>query len=143
MQPMNEDAHPRATPCASCPYRKTVPSGIWHPEEYDKLRQYDGDMAEQTSIAAFYCHQGTADICAGWLGHRDPADMLAVRVGIIDGRLNPACAEYTTDVPLFESGTAAADHGMADITAPTPAAAAAIAKITRVRSLTGDPVQLH
>lgn len=35
-------------PCASCPYRRDVPEGVWHPEEYSKLRAYDGSTGEQS-----------------------------------------------------------------------------------------------
>ena len=31
----------RPKPCASCPYRCDVPSGVWHPDEYAKLEVYD------------------------------------------------------------------------------------------------------
>jgi hypothetical protein len=36
-----------ARPCASCPYRKDVPSGIWAAHEYTKLLAYDGDILDQ------------------------------------------------------------------------------------------------
>ncbi|MGN7186968.1 DUF6283 family protein [Microbacterium enclense] len=139
---MPEPSLPRKTPCASCPYRRSVPSGVWHPDEYAKLPAYDGDIAEQQSIAVFSCHQGDGDVCAGWLGHRDPVDLLAVRVGIVDGRLDPSCAEYTTDVPLFDSGAEAAAHGTGDTLHPTGRAGAAIRKIVAVRAAAGDPVRL-
>lgn len=135
-------ALPRRTPCASCPYRQNVPSGIWSGDEYDKLARYDGEMGEQTSIAVFRCHQGAGDVCSGWLGHRDPADMLAVRIGIIRGDLDPSCGEYTTDAPLFPTGAEAAAHGCHDIAAPSERAHQAIAKIVRVRDAVGNPVIL-
>lgn len=133
-------ATPRRTPCASCPYRQNVPSGIWHPDEYAKLTAYDGETHEQTAIAVFQCHQGAGDVCSGWLGHRDPADLLAVRIGILNETVDPSCAEYTTDVPLFASGAEAAAHGRRDIDAPDEAAQAAIDKITAVREIAGNPV---
>lgn len=132
---------PRRTPCASCPYRRSVPSGIWAEEEYEKLRRYDGETHEQTALAVFSCHQGAGEVCSGWLGHRDPADLLAVRIGIMRGDVDPSCAEYITDVPLFESGAAAAQHGTRDIVAPSTRAAAAIMKITRTRAAAGASVQ--
>lgn len=131
---------PRRTPCASCPYRRSVPSGIWAEEEYEKLRRYDGETHEQTALAVFNCHQGAGEVCSGWLGHRDPADLLAVRIGVMAGDVDPSCAEYTTDVPLFASGAEAADHGCRELTAPTELARQAITKITRTRSIAGDPV---
>lgn len=132
-------AAPRRTPCASCPYRRSVPSGIWHPDEYAKLERYDAPMVEQPD-AVFLCHQGDGDVCAGWLGHRDPTDLLAVRLGISRGHLDSSCAHYETAVPLFESGAAAAVHGIADVETPSTKATETIGKIIDVRSRHGDPV---
>lgn len=132
----------RPSPCASCPYRRNVPSGVWAAEEYDKLRSYDGDMAQQLErggLAVFLCHQNGTDgnqACSGWLGHREPSEMLAVRLGISAGHLDPACAEYTTSVELFGSGDAAAQHGEHEIEQPSGDAAATISKIVRKRGLT-------
>lgn len=102
-------ATPRRRPCASCPYRRNVPSGIWDETEYAKLREYDGETWEQ-SAAVFMCHHAEGDVCAGWLGHRDPADLLAVRLA------------------------AAAEHGIHDIEDPSTEAINAIDKLTRVRT---------
>lgn len=126
-------ALPRKTPCASCPYRCGVPSGVWHEDEYAKLARYDRPMHEQPP-AAFMCHQGEGDVCSGWLGHADPNDLLAVRVGIIGGRLDPACAEYTTTVPLFSSGADAAAHGTRDVSSPGRRARDTIRKVVATRA---------
>lgn len=128
----------RATPCASCPYRQQVPSGIWHEDEYAKLPRYDGDIGDQLAAEAtsiFTCHQGDGDVCAGWLGHRDPIDLLAVRLGLSNGQLAPECAYYTTDIPLFASGEEAHSHGIQDICRPSEKATSAIQKITKKRNL--------
>lgn len=132
-------AQPRKSPCASCPYRKNVPSGIWDESEYRKLAGYDGEMHEQTATAVFMCHQGTGCACSGWLAHRDPDDMLAVRLGLMHGELDPACLEYRTEVPLFDSGAAAAEHGIKEIEAPSEKAVAVITKISRSRSAADRP----
>jgi hypothetical protein len=88
-------------------------------------------MHEQASIAVFMCHQpDEGDVCSGWLGHREyPEDMLAVRLGIIRGDLDENCLEYSTDVPLFESGAAAAEHGMKRFLDPQEDALSVIRKI--------------
>lgn len=130
---------PRPRPCVSCPYRRSVASGIWHEDEYAKLPRYDAETFAQPP-AVFMCHQGDAHVCSGWLGHADPSQLLAVRIGILDGSLDPACAEYETDVPLFSSGAEAAAHGAREIESPSPEAIATIDKVTRARSLTSDPV---
>ena len=125
----------RKNPCASCPFRQNVPSGVWDESEYEKLKEYDGETHEQTSVATFLCHHGDGQVCSGWLGHRDPLDMLAVRIGISLGKLDPSVAEYTTSVPLFETGAAAAEHGMKEIEAPGPKAAETIKKVIKRRNV--------
>lgn len=129
-------AVPRKNPCASCPYRAHVPSGIWDEPEYAKLPAYDGEIHEQTSIAVFMCHQpAEGDVCSGWLGHRRyPEDLLAVRLGLIRGDLDRSCLEYSTDAPLFESGAAAAEHGMKQFLDPQEDALNVIRKIDRKRN---------
>lgn len=146
---MTDDPHRprtvRSTPCASCPYRTSVPSGVWAPEEYAKLPAYDGDCSEQTNHAAFCCHQtGNGDhaqLCAGWVGHRDhPTDLLAVRLGLSLGTIDKSVLDYETNTQLFDSGAAARDHGMADIDDPGDRAREAMDKITVVRKTIGSPV---
>ncbi|MCC3292397.1 DUF6283 family protein [Arthrobacter sp. zg-Y1110] len=127
----SDPIQPRKSPCGSCPYRCNVPSGVWAESEYRKLPAYDGEMHEQTSVSVFMCHQADGKACSGWLGHRDPTDMLAVRLGLMAGDLDPSCADYTTTVPLFESGEAAAEHGMARVSEPGDDAAAVINKLVR------------
>jgi hypothetical protein len=126
-------AKPRPRPCASCPYRKNVPSGVWDESEYVKLPEYDKEMGEQPA-APFGCHQGDGSICSGWLGYHDPLDMLAVRLGLMRGILDESCATYQTTVPLFTSGAEAAAHGMKDIDAPSTAAEKTIQKLTIKKS---------
>lgn len=116
-----------------------MPSGVWHPSEYAKLPRYDRETFAQP-VETFMCHQGDNHVCSGWLGHADPSELLAVRLGIMSGALDPSCAEYTTDVPLFESGAEAAAHGIREVRSPSPAAAAVIGKVVRVREAAGAPV---
>lgn len=137
---------PRPSPCASCPYRRSVPSGIWSVQEYDKLPAYDGDIPEQLadpqqSTRVFTCHQSGEQVCAGWLGHREhPEDLLAVRLGLTSSHLDPSCLDYTTEVDLFDSGAEAAEHGKQDIDAPGERARVAIDKVRSVRSRTNHPL---
>lgn len=129
---------PASTPCGSCPYRVDVPSGIWAPEEYEKLPAYDQPTALQP-VGVFMCHQVDGRICAGWAGCHDMGESLGVRLARAQDDLTPQVAEalyaYTTTTPLFPSGTAAAEHGLADAQNPSPAARRAAAKIlTRRRA---------
>jgi Family of unknown function (DUF6283) len=121
-------ALPRPRPCATCPYRRDVPPGIWAPEEYERLPRYDGEPGDQ-SPASFGCHQADGRVCSGWLGHRDPWDLLAVRIGVLGGFLDPSCLSYETTVPLFPSGAEAAAHGLSGVEDPPPEAQAAMRKI--------------
>lgn len=117
----------RKTPCPQCPYRCDVPSGVWAEEEYDKLRNYDSETAEQP-FGGFSCHATPEKFCHGWAvthtsrGNR--FDLIALRLaGVVE---IPKAA-----VPLFESGNAAADHGMREIDAPGPEAIEAIKALGR------------
>lgn len=141
-----EPATARPRPCASCPYRRDVPSGVWDTAEYDKLITYDGSIAEQAvagGTGVFACHQADGHVCSGWLAHRDPAELLAVRLGLMNGSLDASVLDYTTEVELFGSGAEAAQHGKAEIEHPSDAARAVVEKITTVRAARGQPVEFH
>lgn len=130
---------PASRPCASCPYRLDVPSGIWAAEEYAKLPAYDRPTAEQPT-SLFLCHQTGRDdprarLCAGWVGcHGD--ELLALRLAVCRGDVDGADVGLAFDspVPLFASGTEAAAHGVRDIDAPGVAAVVAIDKIAARRT---------
>lgn len=124
------------TPCATCPYRAYVPAGVWHPEEYAKLPQYDEDTMYQPP-AVFMCHQRDGHVCAGWLGVGDPSHLLAVRVGVMNGTVDPSCMVYEPTVPLHASHTAAAVHGMSGVDDPGPDAEVAMAKLRRQKRFRG------
>lgn len=57
------------TPCKTCPYRRDVAIGTWHPLEFAKLLGED-----RSELGAVYqCHvtrrlpEAERDVCAGWL----------------------------------------------------------------------------
>lgn len=135
----DSNMQPRKTPCASCPYRKNVPSGVWDESEYEKLPAYDGDIPEQTTTSIFMCHQQDGCICSGWFAHRDPHDLLAIRLVLAMGKIDPKSLDYKTDVPLFESGAAAAKHGMKDIQEPSESAEKVIRKMVRKQVMRPQP----
>lgn len=117
----------RTSPCNACPYRKDAPSGVWAEHEYEKLRAYDNGTGEQP-IAPFSCHATPEQHCHGWAvvhsrrGHEH--DLLAFRVWPPEN--DPAMDEA---VPLWESGNAAADHGVRDIDNPSPEAIARVQRL--------------
>lgn len=129
---MSEAATPRPRPCASCPYRRSVPSGVWDASEYVKLLEYDGETFDQPT-AVFYCHTQDGHVCSGWLGHADPSQFLSLRLAVSAGTVDAACFDYRTDVPLFASGAEAAAHGMKEIARPSREAQETIRKIVTRR----------
>ena len=116
---------PAAAPCASCPYRQDIPSGVWTEHEYRKLVDYDDPTALQP-IGVFMCHQQDGRLCAGWVGCHDMNHNLAIRFAGMEGVLSQddfdKALDYETSVPLFSSGAEAAQHGMEEIEDPGPAA---------------------
>lgn len=119
---------PPKRPCGSCPYRKDVPSGVWHPDEYQKLSQYDGQTWEQLPNL-FMCHQRDGCLCGGWLQTHGTDDLLALRLHEVD----ESAYGYQSDVPTFASGNEAALHGMKEIRNPGPEALAMQGKLLRLR----------
>ena len=102
---------PAKAPCGSCPYRQDVPPGVWHDDEYAKLPAYDGETFEQP-MALFMCHQQDGRLCAGWVGCHDMTQSMAMRLVRLDSQVADDVFGYVSPVPLWESGQAAAEHGM-------------------------------
>jgi hypothetical protein len=126
----------RVRPCGSCPYRRDVPSGVWAAEEYVKLPQYDGDIASQARAGAsglFMCHLDDGSLCAGWVGCHDMAESLAVRLHAEQLDVDEVL-DYVSPVPLFDSGAAAAAHGLRDVTCPGAAAQRMAEGLLRLRN---------
>jgi Family of unknown function (DUF6283) len=137
---------PRKTPCASCPYRRDVPSGVWATDEYDRLPGYDGPTGEQAmagALGVFLCHNDPdKSVCAGW-SHLADENTLALRLAeIFDREVDvQAVLDYQTSVPVFASGAEAAEHGKRDIEAPSDEAIKTVRKVTVTRDVLGKPVQ--
>lgn len=123
---------PRAAkaPCKSCPYRRDVQSGVWAPEEYDKLPTYDGEIIDQLvggAAGLFMCHQQDGCLCAGWLATHGPENLLALRMNAVDA----SAWDYVSPVSVFASGREACDHGRRDIQDPTAQARRTINRLVR------------
>ena len=128
---------PAPRPCQSCPYRRDVPSGIWDATEYAKLPEYDRETFDQPH-GLFQCHQNDAGdprarICAGWVAVHG-SELLALRIAVSTNRVDASVMEYSTDVPVWPSGQAAAEHGLADVDDPSDPAIEAIAKVMARRT---------
>ena len=129
----------RSRPCASCPYRRDVPSGIWEAFEYDKLPAYDGDTAEQILARAtglFHCHSQPENLCAGWVGCHDMTQSFAVCFN--SARVDPAIYDYVSPVPLFASGAEAAAHGKRDLPRPGPEARRKMRQLLQLQEARAD-----
>lgn len=114
----------RRQPCDACPYRRDVPSGVWAAHEYDKLPPYDEPTFAQP-LATFGCHATPEFYCHGWAvvhtSRGNEFDLLALRFR--PANIPPA------KVPLFSSGTEAAEHGKRDIAKPKKKAKETMAKL--------------
>lgn len=113
-----------------------MPSGVWAANEYEKLIDYDNPTSEQP-LAAFYCHTSPDFLCTGWaqvhaLDPKRGYEPISLRFAILFGE--PLEEIPAPTVPLFESGRAAAEHGMRDIEAPSPSARRAVAKVEAARA---------
>jgi len=123
-------------PCASCPYRKDVPSGIWATEEYDKILPYDNETMFQPA-RIFLCHQQNGCLCRGWLDTHG-TELLAIRFGCIKGEVDPADITKAIDegpaVEVFETAAQAAKHGRKSIKRPGVKAKQMVEQLTNKRS---------
>lgn len=133
---------PTPRPCASCPYRRDVPPGIWAREEYEKLPDYDEPTMFQPR-GVFLCHQHDRDtehapVCGGWAGCHDGDELLSLRFAVLDGSMTievaDAVRDYVSPVLLFASGAEAAEHGLSGLRTPGSDAIKAIEKIQRTRT---------
>lgn len=121
---------PRNTPCGTCPYRKDCPSGIWDVTEYQKLADYDLETWQQPP-AVFMCHDARdgETVCRGWLDTHNKYHLLALRLAAVHQLDISIMDLLPSGTPVFESGRAAALHGMRDIDSPSDAAVRMIDKI--------------
>lgn len=128
------------SPCASCPYRKDHPSGVWDASEYDKLTVFDDDefvealqddRFSEGVPSLFLCHQTNATqretICRGWLTVHQ--ESIVVRIALMRGLVDPEVVYAPSKVDLYASGTEAAAAGMAAIESPSPAALKMIERV--------------
>jgi hypothetical protein len=116
----------RKEPCTACPYRIDVPSGLWAPEEYDKLPPYDEELINQP-IGYFACHATPEHLCHGW-AVVGGWDLLALR---IYAATHEDLEIPQPVVPLFESHQEAAEHGRADIDTPSDTAVKTINRLVK------------
>ena len=129
---MEEEASKYATrrkPCASCPYLKSTPSGVWAAEEYTRLCKYDGDMGSQLMEGGnglFMCHQNNGEettpcMCRGWTDTHGAENLVAICLSLSSGG---GGSKFPDDLwehsgaDVYASGQEACDAGMRDIEQP-------------------------
>ena len=130
---------PAKNPCGSCPYRRDVPSGVWHEEEYERLPAYDNDTPDQPT-RVFGCHQNNGHLCSGWVGCHDMGQNLGLRLSAAFGHMTPedldATHAYVSPVPLFGTGKEAAEHGLSGVKDPDERAIKTIEKLQHKKNRT-------
>ena len=95
----------RNTPCASCPYRRDAPRGMWHPTEFTNLMIQDANVVGAT----FGCHEFNKRPpeqhrpCAGWLLDQKRRGIPNVRLRVLLGQNADAarCFNEANDAGLF------------------------------------------
>lgn len=118
-------------PCATCPFRKDTPPGIWSAEEYKRLSAWDGGGIEGMNRSVFLCHSASTPerqfACRGWMEvcHQN----IGVRLSMLRIKFNPS----PTKVPLYKSGMAARRAGLRGVKRPGAKALAAIKKLLGMR----------
>ncbi len=130
---MSDPLHVPERACNTCPYLKSTPSGVWAPEEYTKLAEYDEKPGEIPVLATFCCHQqnatGVPTVCRGWLSvHRDS---VAVRLACLQGELDIGQVPQKPEPEYYASGTEACEAGIADIEDPSPEARQKVTSLMR------------
>jgi hypothetical protein len=117
-----------------------VAVGIWASGECAKLRRSDADARNQPPVL-FQCHQADVDsaarrVCAGWSGCREGGGLLALRLAVLDGRMDPATYRCRDRVRVAGAPVASevAAHSEAGIDASDEEAHRLIDKISRTRT---------
>lgn len=121
-------------PCASCPYRRDTPPGIWAAEEYRKLPAWDTQFGGN---GVFLCHHTPQierkTVCRGWLVVH--GDNITARLTAMSGVELTEENKKMTVAPLYRSGAEACKAGLRGVARPPEKAKAVIQKITHAKSV--------
>lgn len=128
---MSEKLAMNREPCASCPYRRDTPAGIWAAEEYRKLPAWDDDYQP----GVFLCHHtpliDCQTVCRGWIVVH--GNNLTARLTAMTGvELNAENIKLTKS-PLYRSGAEACRAGLRGVAKPKTEAKQVIQKLTHAR----------
>lgn len=122
-----KELHCDSVACPTCPYAVSTPPGIWHRDEYEKLRDYDNETFAQTP-GVFLCHQRNGCVCAGWVAVHG-MELLGLRIALSSGDIEYPLPEISGE--FYATGNEAADAGLAGIENPSAQAVKAIQKVGR------------
>lgn len=93
-------------PCATCPYLRTSPLGLWDATEFENLVEHDLD---EVGGAAFGCHKKDGSLCRGWLADQKrrgvPSIQLRLRLCTDPSALATFEAVDEQDPSLYDSIT--------------------------------------
>lgn len=121
--------------CTTCPYRRDTPPGIWAPEEYERLRDYDAEIHELANpidgLKIFHCHQESITnqptICRGWLSVHGGSSAVGLAVSL--GAIEPEDVPPEPEPLYYATGNEAADAGLAGVDEPTDEAQRAMDRL--------------
>jgi hypothetical protein len=84
-------------PCGSCPYRKDSKLGLWHPSEFDNLKETEAD--DIGSVFACHATKKYPSVCAGWLLLQRANDVpsIALRLHLHRNPKAAQCLRTVTD----------------------------------------------
>jgi hypothetical protein len=92
-------------------------------------------------MGLFGCHEDDETLCSGWVGCHDMDENLAIRIAVTSGHIAESdlneVLDYESPVALWESGAAAAEHGLSGIDEPDAKAQKYIDKMIQKRGLDG------
>jgi hypothetical protein len=126
----------REKPCPTCPYLKSTPPGVWHPDEYKKLEKYDYDPWEGKSpeLSIFHCHYTTRGIdkntiCQGWLDCHGADELISMRIARLSGKIPDDFRWEPSGADVYKSGKEAAIKGLMGVKNPSEKAKKLINKL--------------
>lgn len=131
---MSEKLAMHREPCASCPYRRDTPPGVWAAEEYRKLPAWDQWFG---GGGVFLCHHSTVverkTVCRGWLVVH--GDNMIARLTAMNGVELTEENQKMTQQPLYRSGAEACRAGLRGVQKPKADAVQVIQKLTKARAV--------
>ena len=91
-------------PCATCPYSRSAPLGLWDASEFEQLVEMDRD---ELHGAIFGCHKKDGSLCRGWLADQkrrgEPSIQLRLKLARDPSAVDTFEAVDENDPVLYDS----------------------------------------